>query len=344
MSSPTLALGSLRAAHVRLFVPWQGRWIADVDVDLGDARTVPSGAQTLHVGAAELAGTVDPDRVGRFGAKASLRLLGGGAGWQKTVAERHYHNDAGVRTDAVLSTTAAEVGEKIVDTSPVRLGVDFTRARGPASQVLEGLDWRVDLDGTTVVGARKTIAAPATLQVLDWDGDRQRAELASDEIVTPGTQITDDRFGTIVVRDVEQTFSDGAARATAWCGPSPASRLMGALTSLVRHKTGARHFLVVTALGADSRSPIFYNRLKGEVEDSLMKLDYPSLTIARPSVLVGDRKESRRSEKLAWKFGFLMPKKYKPVQVASVARALVNAARLDLPGVRIIQNKDILQS
>lgn len=107
---------------------------------------------------------------------------------------------------------------------------------------------------------------------------------------------------------------------------------------------GARHFLVVTALSADSRSPIFYNRLKGEVEDSLMKLDYPSLTIARPSVLVGDRKESRWSEKLAGKLGFLMPTKYKPVKVASVARALVDAARLDRPGLRIIQNKDILHS
>ncbi|HXV15875.1 MAG TPA: hypothetical protein VD758_03800 [Gemmatimonadaceae bacterium] len=107
---------------------------------------------------------------------------------------------------------------------------------------------------------------------------------------------------------------------------------------------GARHFLIVTAVGANARSPVFYNRLKGEVEDSLMKLDYPSVTIARPSVLIGDRKESRRSEKIAWKLGFLMPKKYKPVKAASVARALVDAARQDLPGVRILQNKDILQS
>ena len=75
-----------------------------------------------------------------------------------------------------------------------------------------------------------------------------------------------------------------------------------------------------------------------------MKLDYPSLTIARPSVLIGDRAESRWSEKLAWKLGFLMPKKYKPVKAASVARALVDAGRLDRPGVRIIQNRDILQS
>ena len=107
---------------------------------------------------------------------------------------------------------------------------------------------------------------------------------------------------------------------------------------------GATHYLVVTAIGANAKSRIFYNRLKGELEDVLTVLDYRSLTIARPSVLIGDRVEVRLSEKLALKLGFLTPRKYKPVAGSSVAKALVNSAREDLPGMRIIQNAEMLQS
>ena len=105
---------------------------------------------------------------------------------------------------------------------------------------------------------------------------------------------------------------------------------------------GASHYLVVTALGANATSSIFYNRLKGEVEDSLALLDYRSLTIARPSVLIGDRAESRLSERMAWKLGFITPRKYKPVPASRVAAALITAARDDLPGLRIIENAEMI--
>ncbi len=105
---------------------------------------------------------------------------------------------------------------------------------------------------------------------------------------------------------------------------------------------GASHYLVVTAVGANASSRIFYNRLKGELEDALSLLNYRSLTIARPSVLIGDRTEPRRSEKIAWKLSFITPKKYKPVPAANVAKALVNAAHDDVPGLRIIQNAEMI--
>ena len=181
-----------------------------------------------------------------------------------------------------------------------------------------------------VVVARSPRPASLDSQKIEWN------QCSFDELAVHPEYFEVDQIICAMGTTVRKTPSRDEYRKIDYEYPLTAARL--------GRQLGARHFLVVTALGADSRSPIFYNRLKGEVEDSLMKLDYPSLTIARPSVLVGDRKESRRSEKLAWKFGFLMPKKYKPVQVASVARALVNAARLDLPGVRISQNKDILQS
>lgn len=106
--------------------------------------------------------------------------------------------------------------------------------------------------------------------------------------------------------------------------------------------SGVRHYLVVTAVGASSRSRLFYNRLKGEVEDDLTALDFRSLTIARPSVLIGERKEARRSELIAWKLAPVTPRKYKPVPAANVSRALVKAAREDLPGKRIITNAELL--
>lgn len=105
---------------------------------------------------------------------------------------------------------------------------------------------------------------------------------------------------------------------------------------------GASHYLVVTAIGANAASRLFYNRLKGEVEDSLALLDYRSLTIARPSVLIGDRADARLSERIAWKLAFMTPRKYKPVPASRVAGALVSAARKDLPGLRIIENAEMI--
>jgi uncharacterized protein YbjT (DUF2867 family) len=104
---------------------------------------------------------------------------------------------------------------------------------------------------------------------------------------------------------------------------------------------GARHYLIVSAVGANSRSRLFYNRTKGEAEDALKAMNFRSLTIAQPSVLIGERAEPRLSEKIAWKLSFLTPAKYRPVHASSVARALVNFAKIDEPGLRIIPNREI---
>lgn len=106
---------------------------------------------------------------------------------------------------------------------------------------------------------------------------------------------------------------------------------------------GARHYLIVSAVGANSKSRVFYNRTKGEVEDALKAMRFRSLTIAQPSVLIGERAEPRLSEKIAWKLSFMTPAKYRPVYATSVAHALVHFARLDEPGVRVIPNREIEQ-
>ena len=104
---------------------------------------------------------------------------------------------------------------------------------------------------------------------------------------------------------------------------------------------GARHFLIVTAIGADAGSRVFYNRVKGEVEDAIRALPYHSLTIVRPSLLLGDRRERRLGEEIGKRLGWLLPGRYRPVHSRDVAAALVHAAQKDAPGVRIIESSEI---
>jgi uncharacterized protein YbjT (DUF2867 family) len=101
---------------------------------------------------------------------------------------------------------------------------------------------------------------------------------------------------------------------------------------------GARHFLLVSAVGADPRSRFFYNRVKGELEAAVRALGYPSLTIARPSLLLGDRKEHRFGEEIAKRFSWMFPSPWRGVQASVVASALVRAAHEERPGAEILDN------
>lgn len=104
---------------------------------------------------------------------------------------------------------------------------------------------------------------------------------------------------------------------------------------------GARHFLLVSALGADPASRIFYNRVKGEVEAAISRLPLRSISIFRPSLLLGPRREFRLGEAIAKRLGFLMPGKYQPIQARDVAAAMVRSAIEDAPGVRIIESAEM---
>ena len=106
-------------------------------------------------------------------------------------------------------------------------------------------------------------------------------------------------------------------------------------------KQEARHFLLVSALGADAHSRVFYNRVKGELEDALRPLRFRSLTILRPSLLLGDRSEFRLGEEVAKRFGWVLPGKLRPVEARDVAKALVLCAKRDVPGMRIIESDEI---
>lgn len=106
-------------------------------------------------------------------------------------------------------------------------------------------------------------------------------------------------------------------------------------------QAGAKHFLLVSALGADIDSGVFYNRVKGETEQIVMALPYRSVTIVRPSFLLGPREEFRPGELIARQFARFAPAKYRAVEASDVAMALVSAAKIDAPGHTIIESRDI---
>lgn len=101
---------------------------------------------------------------------------------------------------------------------------------------------------------------------------------------------------------------------------------------------GARQLLLVSAVGANASSRVFYNRVKGELEEALGELGFESVCVAQPSLLAGDRSEFRLGERLALLLSGLMPSRYKPVQAAQVALGLLSVARTERPGWHVLSN------
>ncbi len=110
------------------------------------------------------------------------------------------------------------------------------------------------------------------------------------------------------------------------------------------------HLLLVSAMGAKTSSPIFYNQVKGELEDYIQKLNLYRFSIIRPSLLLGDRNEKRFLEdvtqKLYGKFSHLVPNsfKYKPVTAQQVAHTMVEAAQTQTQKIEIYDNLRIQNS
>lgn len=109
---------------------------------------------------------------------------------------------------------------------------------------------------------------------------------------------------------------------------------------------GAQQFAIVTATGADATSSIFYNRVKGEVERDLTNLNYPTLLIFRPSLLLGNRSENRLGERIAAGvmrvFNPIIPDKYKGIDAAKVANAMLTTMQQGLTGKHVFES-DTLQ-
>ncbi|MCI1711058.1 MAG: NAD(P)H-binding protein [Chiayiivirga sp.] len=109
------------------------------------------------------------------------------------------------------------------------------------------------------------------------------------------------------------------------------------------HAAGATRFGLVSAIGADAASRVFYNRVKGEVEDAIEALGFESLAIVRPSLLLGERAEHRLGEKLSAPLMRVLPRRWRAVPASNVAQALVDAVLAGHAGTHRIENAALLQ-
>lgn len=114
----------------------------------------------------------------------------------------------------------------------------------------------------------------------------------------------------------------------------------------VRHR--ASQFLVVTAVGADPQSRILYSRVKGEAEEAVRRLQFESIQIFRPSLVVGARAQSRPVERVAWlislpiAWAFFGPlSRYRPIRAETMARAMARIAREAPRGTHVYESKDM---
>lgn len=114
------------------------------------------------------------------------------------------------------------------------------------------------------------------------------------------------------------------------------------LAAKIAKENGARSVFLLTAVGANAASSIFYVRTKGETEQDIIALDYEHTHIFRPSMILGNRKENRPMEKIFIKiwsvlnplfFGKL--NKYKGIDAKDIARSMVCAAETTAPKLKV---------
>jgi uncharacterized protein YbjT (DUF2867 family) len=106
------------------------------------------------------------------------------------------------------------------------------------------------------------------------------------------------------------------------------------------YDSGAERFAIVSAIGAKRNSLFFYNKVKGQMEEAIKDLPFHSVFIARPSMLLGPRDESRLGEEIGKKvmttLRFLLPSNYKPVHASQVAAAMIDSMNSRKKGFHVI--------
>ncbi len=108
-------------------------------------------------------------------------------------------------------------------------------------------------------------------------------------------------------------------------------------------QNGIETFIVISAMGADANSSIFYNKTKGEMQRDVLSQNIKNTYILQPSLIVGDRDENRFGEKVATffmkTFGFLVPKKYKMIKAETIAEAMLALAKKEFPKQQITSDE-----
>ncbi|MCC5946096.1 MAG: NAD-dependent epimerase/dehydratase family protein [Bernardetiaceae bacterium] len=107
-------------------------------------------------------------------------------------------------------------------------------------------------------------------------------------------------------------------------------------------------FAIVTAMGADAKALVYYNRVKGEIEDAVRTLDFEAIHILRPSLLLGERKNDSRigediAQGLSKALSFMIPDKYKGIEGKQVAKAMLSLMNTEEQGA-FVHESDHLQA
>ncbi len=109
---------------------------------------------------------------------------------------------------------------------------------------------------------------------------------------------------------------------------------------------GAGKFLVISSMGANSKSSVFYNSIKGLAEEGLKNLGFKHLVILHPSLLLGKRPEPRFTELLGTivmkAFRFLIPDNYKAIEASRVAEKMLEMADKANEGVTVVESGEII--
>jgi len=116
-------------------------------------------------------------------------------------------------------------------------------------------------------------------------------------------------------------------------------------TATLAHQAGTPAFCLVSSLGANPSSRIFYLKVKGETERDISALEFDSLTMARPSLLIAGPRSQRPLEGIGLFIGkhmaALLPRRYRAVSIHQVARALLNAGFSKSTGPHIIESEQL---
>jgi len=110
----------------------------------------------------------------------------------------------------------------------------------------------------------------------------------------------------------------------------------------------SQQFFLVSSLGANPESGVFYNKVKGQVEESIKQIEFKGIHIFRPSLLLGQRDEKRGGESSAkvlmntFSFAMVGPwKKYKPIQAKKVAEVMFSTAQKNSGGIHVYESDQI---
>jgi uncharacterized protein YbjT (DUF2867 family) len=230
----------------------------------------------------------------------------------------------------VASVAAAPLAAAAVAEAPARVAV----VAGATGMVGRAVLARLTADKTSAYAAVHTLARRAPELPAGAPSARLVSHV-SESLLDAQVPPADDMFIALGTT-ISVAGSQAAFRAVD----------LDAVLALARaaRAAGVRRLGVVSAMGADAKSQVFYNRVKGEMELAVSALGFYTVVIARPSLLDGERaalgQPTRRGEQLALKVMRLLkpliPRNYQAISDVQVAKALVEAVQAGRPGVQIL--------